>query len=104
MLRDRVADEQAAQTQQGDERDQQLYEESAPHPALLTALLPVTSMLNSLRHLKAISGAPYCFQVTRILGICLYLLANPANIHVDRARRHEPCIAPDRVKQMAARE
>ena len=65
---------------------------------------PLPTCLNSLGHLEAVARPAHCLQITRVLRIALDLLTDTPHIDIDRARRHEACIAPHRIQQMVAAE
>src|SRR6185437_11425097 len=60
--------------------------------------------LTSLGHLEAVARPTHCLEVTRALRVALDLLTDTPDIDIDRARRHEAGISPDRIQQVVAAE
>src|ERR1700761_155388 len=61
---------------------------------------PSRLSLRRLRNLEAIPGTTHGLQVAWRLGVCFNLLANAANIDVDRTWCDEAGITPYRIQKM----
>ena len=58
----------------------------------------------SLRHAKAVSYVAHGAQIDGSIGIVLYLFAQPADMHVERARVTQVICVPNFFHQLLAAE
>src|SRR5579863_2011096 len=54
------------------------------------------------RHFEAVPDAAQGFQILRMAGIALDLLAQSANVNVDGTRRDEGSLLPNRIEELIA--
>ena len=106
-------DEGQRDRQTNEEREEETtrHRSAALAKTIATSSAPQTLALRSagslgcaFGNLEAVAGAAHGFEVARRLGVGFDLLADAADVDVDRARGDEAGVAPDGVEEVVAAE